>query len=193
MRRVMIFAGISLLILAFSMNAGAAAPSIYAGVGYAMPMGDFGDAYNGGIGGTAGVGFLINPKFEVGGRLAYSVFGSKANGGPDFKSLEIMGDGRYIFPKGSSDSKFEPFITAGLGFVNSKVSETSYEILGHTYTTGGGSNTDFAINFGAGFDYLLSPTMKLFVEARYMSVQSSGGSSSYLPIRAGLKFLLGKK
>ena len=66
MKRAMIFAAISLLILAFSLNAGAAAPSIYAGAGYAIPMGDFGDAYNGGIGGTAGVGFLINPKFEIG-------------------------------------------------------------------------------------------------------------------------------
>jgi len=193
MKRAMIFAAISLLILAFSLNAGAAAPSIYAGAGYAIPMGDFGDAYNGGIGGTAGVGFLINPKFEIGGRLAYSVFGSKVSGGPNFKSLEIMGDGRYIFPKGSSDSKFEPFITAGLGFVNSKIGSTTITIGDYSVTAGGGSSTDFAINFGAGFDYLLSPAMKLFVEARYMSVQSSGGSSSYLPVRAGLKFLLGQK
>ncbi len=193
MKRVITIAAISLLVLAISAGAGNAKPSIYAGAGLAIPMGNFGDAYSTGIGGTAGVGFPINPTFEIGGRLAYSVFGNKVSGGPNWKSLEIMADGRYIFPKGSSDSKFEPFITAGLGFVNSKVGETTVSYGGYSVTVGGGSSTDLAINFGAGFDYLLSPTMKLFVEARYMNIMSSGGSTGYVPIRAGLKFLLGNK
>jgi hypothetical protein len=57
----------------------------------------------------------------------------------------------------------------------------------YNFDGGGGSETKLA--FGAGGGILFSiGTMHAFLEGRYMSVQTSGSSLTFLPVTLGLMF-----
>jgi hypothetical protein len=81
--------------------------------------------------------------------------------------------GDLLYHLGNRASTVRPYVLGGLGFYNVDVAGTSESKL--AFGLGGG------ILFSIG-------TMHAFLEGRYMSVQTSGSSLTFLPVSLGLMF-----
>ncbi len=120
--------------------------------------------------------------------------------GGTLKLLEFMGDVKFLIPVGGEATAFQPFLLGGIGITNAEISESEWTMsvsfmgLDTTFTEliPSESETKFAFNFGAGFDWMVSPTVGIFVEGRYAQVALSGDPIGYLPIRGGLIVKLGQ-
>lgn len=115
--------------------------------------------------------------------------------------LEFMADAKFLIPVGSEGAGFKPFLLGGIGITNAKVSEMDLKItasfMGQTLVDDSASfpsesQTKFAFNFGAGFDWMVSPMVGIFVEGRYAQVALTGEPYGYLPVRGGLIVKLGQ-
>jgi len=79
-----------------------------------------------------------------------------------------------------------PYVTGGIGLarISADAAEVSFQGMPSATYPGFASETNTAINIGAGID--LSLFLDLFVEARYTWILADGGSSSYVPISIGI-------
>ena len=207
MKRLILVAVFLLAFVATSAAQQQMKPVIYVGGGIGMPMGPtvFKDYWKMGIGFGGGVGLQFNPQMEVIAKFYYNSFGfdwDKIIGGAtgvsgdglDFQAIEFGGDVKYTFGSGGASAPLKPFFIVGVGFAQAKFTDGS--VTGGTVTvpisTGGYSETKIAFSGGAGFDYMFSPKMGFWLEGRFAMIATSGESTTYLPIRAGLKFMLGQ-
>ena len=177
-------------------------PVIYAGGGLGLPLSPsvFSDGWKMGIGFGGGVGLQLTPYVEVIGKFFYNSFpldvpdiaGVTTDGG-SFQFMEFGADVKYIFTVGP-DSPVGPFLLAGAGMTNLKISDftVSGDLVDFTIPFSEYSETKFALAFGGGFDYMFSPKAGLWVEGRYALVMTEGDSFGYFPIRVGVKLLLGE-
>ncbi len=78
-----------------------------------------------------------------------------------------------LYHLGDRAASARPYILGGLGLYN--------------VDAGGASEAKLAFGFGGGLLFGLSG-LNAFVEARYMSVQTSGSSLTFVPITVGLMF-----
>ena len=78
-----------------------------------------------------------------------------------------------LYHLGDRSASARPYILGGLGLYN--------------VDAGGATESKIAYGFGGGLLFGLSG-LNAFVEARYMSVQTSGSSLSFIPITVGLMF-----
>ncbi len=154
--------------------------------GIALPMGDFGDGFDMGFGGIANFAYHINPNRDVTASAGYLTWGAK-EGDVTFSSIPVLVGARYFFGK----DKFNPYLAGELGIHFSTVDVPEVVIPGFG-TIGGGSDSgsDFGFGVGAGFLYQLSPKLDLDVNAKFNSIATSGSSSSYISIMAGVLFAL---
>ncbi len=184
----------TLLILVLATGA-SAGPAIYAGGGVSMPMGPefFKDNWKMGIGFGGGVGFAVNPQFEVVGKVFYNTFAMDVEGieGGDFVAFAFGADVHfYPMANETNESAFSPYILGGIGMTSAKLTEiTAPALLAMAETD---AEMDITFGFGAGFEYEMSPKMAFWVEGKFTIISTEGESTSHLPIRAGLKFNLGE-
>ena len=184
-------------------------PVVYLGGGIAMPMGPelFKDYWKMGIGFGGGLGFQLNPNMELIASVYYNQFGLDDDklltdldapddvtiDGAEFKAIEILADFKYMFSSGQGASKLKPFIIGGLGFGNIKFADAT--VTGDDEEVelpfGDISETKVMFGFGAGLDYMISPKAAIWFQGRFNMISTEGESTTYLPIRAGVKFLLG--
>lgn len=75
----------------------------------------------------------------------------------------------------------KPYLVAGAGYYNVKVEITSGP------GAGSASESKFAFGGGAGISFGLA-AVHGFVEARFLSVQTSGSATNFIPISAGVMF-----
>lgn len=153
--------------------------------GIALPMGDFGDGFDMGFGGSALFIYHATPNIDVTGSAGYLTWSGKDESDVTFSSIPVMVGARYLFGQG----KFNPYINAELGMHFTTVDIPEVEIPG-VGTFGGGSESDsnFGWGAGAGFLYQIGNNMDLDVNARYNSITGDGGSSDYVSIMVGLLF-----
>lgn len=184
-------------------------PIVYVGGGIALPLSPdmFKDYWKLGYGFGGGVGIEVTPGVEVIGRVFYNTFplddeklladAEAPEGvgidGADLRFIEFGLDGKYILMADQPDAKLRPFLAVGLGMANVKVTEVTITGDGEAITPplGDLSTTEFALNGGAGFDYMFSPKTGFWMDARVTVVLTEGDSMTYLPVRAGLKFVFG--
>jgi len=81
--------------------------------------------------------------------------------------------GDLLYHLGNRASTVRPYVLGGVGFYNADF--------------GGGSESKFAFGIGGGILFSIG-TMHAFLESRYMSVQTSGNSLTFLPVSLGLMF-----
>ena len=152
----------------------------------AVPLGDFGDGYKTGFGAQGTFAYHINPMLDVTGSVGYLTWSGK-EADYTFSSVPVLAGVRYYFGK----DKFNPYVTGELGihFVTFDVPSVVIPGFG---TIGGGSSSDSYFGFGAGvgFLYELNPKLNLDVAAKFNSISSSGSSSNYVSILAGVLFAL---
>ena len=149
------------------------------GGGLLMPTGDYGTLDN--LGFTAGAGVVVpigtSPaSVRIEGTFSQTSHDSAAVGfGGKTKIIGGMASLVYSFQAGGSVT---PYVLAGLGYYNVKIS-----------VTGLGSGDDSKVGFGggAGLRFPMG-SASLFTEVRYMSIDVSGASFTYLPIIVGVSF-----
>jgi hypothetical protein len=139
------------------------------GAGLILPTGDYGTADKMG---WHVMGLIQLPIAQSPIHLRFDgMYGMTSNKAPATGSIKLAGaTADLLYHLGERASSIRPYILGGLGFfhVGDGTSESKV-----AFGLGGG------ILFGMG-------TMHAFLEGRYMSVQTSGSSLTFLPITFGL-------
>jgi opacity protein-like surface antigen len=145
--------------------------------GIAFPTGDLGTGTNTGYNIAVAVGYKPQQMpISLRAEAAYNQFGL-TNGGGSINIPAFTGNVQYDFPLGMS---FTPYAIGGAGL---------YRVSAGF--TGGGSTSaenDFGWNIGGGIKIPLSTSFETFIEARYNSVNASGGTASFIPVTVGILF-----
>jgi hypothetical protein len=142
------------------------------GAGLILPMGNYDD----------GVGFhalglvqmpLPNSPVHLRADVMFAQTSHKGGSG----STRLIGgtvDALYHF--GERAASLRPYVLGGLGYYNAHESVS------------GTSSSNIAFDLGGGVLFGLGATMHGFAELRYISVQTSGGATAFIPITVGLMF-----
>ena len=166
----------SLLLVGATSTAGAqfASPirfNVHAGA--ALPVGDLGDGLE--------MGFRLGAGLEL--RAPLMPVGLRFDGAFDRMGFE-GGGGNLTIWSITGNAVLQPtmsplYFIGGIGFYSTDVNVES----GLDFD----SETDFGFNLGAGFSLPLTG-FSTFVEARWHSINTEGGSSQYIPIVFGIRF-----
>jgi len=139
--------------------------------------------------------------------------------GFDTKAMELLGEAKFSF--GGEESSMKPYLLGCFGITKLSLGGGTITVDGETFDSDTISTPEFrsvldtsitktTFGFGAGLDFVLSPKINFFVEARYMIIMVSdddldtgdagvdpsvAGVSSdniiHIPVRAGLRIFLG--
>ena len=177
---VLVFSGIS--------NAQKMGAEVQVGVG--LPMGDFGDAFKTGFGGQGTFLYSLNPELTLTAAIGYYSFTNKDYSDATFSTVPVLVGARYVLGKGS----FVPYAGAELGlhFCTIKVVAPKFD-FGFGSIGGGTSSTsesDFGFSPMVGFMMPLSPKLNLDVNLKYNIISTSGQSSNFIGINAGVQMPL---
>ncbi|HEY7685840.1 MAG TPA: outer membrane beta-barrel protein [Gemmatimonadales bacterium] len=167
--------GCALVLLAVAAMPAQAQVSFGVGGGLLMPMGDYGDVDKMGFIGGVGVLFPIGTA-PVSVRLE-GTYSQTSHDGIDGNTKIIGGMASlvYLFSAGGSVT---PYVLAGVGYYNGKVTVPSLNI----------DESDSKVGFGGGGGIRFPMgSAALFAEVRYMNI-STDPSTTYLPIIVGVSF-----
>lgn len=105
-------------------------------------------------------------------------------------NVSNLGFTANVLGKIPTGSNVKPYGVFGLGL--QILSQSDLEVVAEGQTlltqTGGPSETNFGLNFGAGVEVGLGRRTNLFFEAKYALIFTSGSSSSYIPLTFGVSF-----
>ena len=141
------------------------------GLGATLPMGDYGKLDK--------MGINILGVFET--PLAHSplylradgIYSSTAHDGASGTTGILGGTASALYHFSAPAAQARPYVLGGLGIYNVDFGTTSQTKIG--YALGGG----VTFNIGG---------LSAFAEARYASVQTSGSSTTFVPLTVGLMF-----
>ena len=180
-------------------------PELYLGGGIAFPTGpqDFTDGWKMGYNAGGGIGFSISPAVSYILSVGYASFPFDVSGinarygipsgatvsvdGGSVSGLDVLGDFKFsLMPKGVS-----LYLIAGVGYFNLSMSDAtvkvSYQGRSISTTVSSDSKSAFCASGGAGIDVPVNGKIGIFVEGRYFIAFTSGGNTSYVPVRAGVR------
>lgn len=147
------------------------------GAGLTLPMGNYstGDKL-----GFHGLGLVQLPLRNTPIHLRFDLmFSTTSHKNSVSGSTRLIGaDADAVYHIGDRTQTTRPYILGGLGLYNVHVSAGGFS----------GSNTNVAINLGGGILFGIGATTHAFLEARYIDVFTSGGSTAFIPITFGLMF-----
>ena len=149
------------------------------GGGLLMPLGTYKDFDKMGwvVGGDATY-WLMGAPVGIRADVQYSQTSEKSGVGAHTTKI-IGGLAEVVYALGKKADPIRPYLLGGIGYYNVKVSVT------------GASASESKVGFGggAGLAFKLGPSgARFFVEGKYVSVSTSGGSTNFLPIRVGVRF-----
>lgn len=180
-----------LLTFAVTTNAQVGKMTVGGNLVLALPMGDFGDAYSMGFGGTATFTYRVIPNLDLTGTLGYLSWGYDVeNLDGSLGSVPFLVGGRYYFNAGG----FKPYVSAELGlhFTSSSVDIPSFNVGGFSF--GGGeqsaSSTDFGFGFGGGVQFPVADKISVDGTLQYNMIATEGSSSGYISVEAGVAYSL---
>jgi outer membrane protein W len=168
----------ALVLFSFTANA---QMKIGVGGGIGLPMGDFGDVFKMGFGGGVSGKYMLNDNLALGVGIGYMTFSAKDEfGGSDYKYsvIPITASVAYYF----ATEGFKPYVGADFGMYMGKVKTP----------VGDASGSDLGFAPTVGFEYDLSESMALDVNAKYNYIMSEGSATTILGVNVGLVFALGK-
>jgi hypothetical protein len=155
------------------------------GAGPTIPSGDLADGVNTGFHGLAAVSFQpagFPVGFQVDGMFQrMGVDDAPLLGSVDANFQVIQGTANAVYSFQTSEAtKFRPYLIGGVGVYN-------YKFTGDDVPDDFGSQTDFGINAGAGFDYLAG-AIGIFAEGRFHNVFAEDDNLNLIPITVGVRF-----
>lgn len=191
----------AILALVFGSNASAQIPQtpeikprIYLGAGFSALTGPSGftDTYGASYSFMGAVGLPLPGGLEPVAKFQYHDY-SLANAAtalgftdPNTRFIMFGVDGKYSLGPPLVPAKF--YFLGGGGILNLKQDAFSI-ISGTTLNFPAVSESNFYFNVGAGVDVKLGPVFAMFLEAKYVSVSSDGGSIGFFPVFAGIRVL----
>jgi hypothetical protein len=187
------------IVLSFSVAASAqmSSPlSFYAGGALSLPNGPdgFKDAYKTGYHAWVGAGYSVAPKFQLIGKIEHNRFSFDAGdiSGVDGGTMKIWMYGVDAkFSPSVPTFPIKPFLFGGAGMASAKIDEFtgSNTLATAALNAGTGeSTTKMYYNIGAGADLFNGPTFSIFMQGRWVSIQTEGSSTSFIPISMGVRF-----
>ncbi len=144
-------------------------------VGARLPMGDFGTVANTGFGGAGHVFFKLEQGWSLRGDVSYDTWGAKVGSG-SVAGIGGVVNGVYDF---AMDGPLKPYVIAGVGMIASSASGCGGPC------PAGETKVGFGGGVGGHFDVA---GQSVFAEIRYMTVQTTGTSTNWVPITVGIKF-----
>ncbi len=142
------------------------------GVGATLPMGDYGDVDKMGLNVLGVIQFALAETTPVHLRID-GIYSSTAHDGVSGSTSILGGNVSALYHFAAPQATARPYILGGLGFYNVEAFGASETRIG--FGLGGG------VLFGLG-------GFNAFAEARYLSVQTSGTSITFIPLTVGLMF-----
>lgn len=152
------------------------APSVYAEsglqlglkLGYSLPMGDWGDYFDGTFAYGVSAGYNPLPNLEIEAAFLRHSHGSDKiedaitwyTGIPvalDVNINELTLNGKYCFPI----DQVRPFVTGGIGMYFWEIEASAYGVSVSE------SENDFGFNFGGGLDFDVAANLSLGIELKY--------------------------
>ncbi|HUC82751.1 MAG TPA: outer membrane beta-barrel protein [Flavisolibacter sp.] len=171
-----VFLAFAIVVASFAANAQTGKNQLGIGVEVGLPMGDFGDAFGVGIGGTAKYMHGIGSAGQLTLTSGYQRFGAKdLPSGFDASAsiIPILAGYRHNF----SGLFIEPQL--GYGIYGAKASGSGMNI----------SDSEGAFTYAIGAGYAMAQGLDLGV--RYQSGSKDGESTSFIGFRVGWNFSLG--
>ncbi len=176
--------------------------SFYAGGALSLPTSPqgFSDGWKLGMHGILGAGKNVSPRLQLIGKLEYHKFSADeatttANIGPNVDGGAINTwmygiDGRINL--GAPVVPIKPYALGGIGIANLSFNEytttdTSLSSAVTAANSGVESMSKVYFNFGGGVEFAMGPKTSFFVQARYVSIATDGGSTAFIPVTVGLK------
>ncbi|MFH1841677.1 MAG: outer membrane beta-barrel protein [bacterium] len=159
---------------------------ISVGLGYTMPMGDFGDTFDPGLAGCVGFGYYTSPILAIGGEICYNNYGYPSeldvpNVDESYTILQMAGTFKYsLGPDGKG-----PYLKAIAGFYRFEA-EFSDEGVSVSLT-----ETEFGLGAGGGFQFKGNGNMGGFLEATFHNVMTEGDATQFLNLKGGVIFFMG--
>lgn len=158
----------------------------FVGGGVSPLTGDFGDYWNLGFHGLAGIGLKAAPNVVIMPKVEYHSFGLDKQGlsvsGGTLHSLMISGD--VVVELGLPTSTARPFIIGGVGMASVSASDISGQGMIFTFP----EETKVCFELGGGVNFRTGPSASLFLMARYVTVATEDESLTYIPLSIGFKF-----
>ena len=149
------------------------------GGGAQLPTGDYGNVDKMGwlIGGDVTY-WLTGAPIGIRGDVQYAQTSHKNN--VDGSSKVVGGLAEVVYAFGTEAEQLRPYILGGVGYYNVKVEVTGFGSVSESKVGfGGGAGVAFKVGTG---------TTRFFIEGKFVSVSTTGGSTTFIPLRAGLRF-----
>jgi opacity protein-like surface antigen len=149
------------------------------GGGVLLPTGDYGKADKlGWLAGADATYWLLGAPIGIRADVQYSQTSEKS-GVAAHTTKVIGGLAEVVYAFEQKKDQIRPYIMGGVGYYNVKVD-----------VTGGASGSESKVGFGggAGLAFKLSGGTRFFVDGKFVSVSRTGGSATFIPIRAGFRF-----
>jgi opacity protein-like surface antigen len=148
------------------------------GGGLLMPLGDYKTADKmGWLLGADATYWLAGAPVGIRIEGDYSQTSHKSTFITSGNSKIFGGLAEVVYAFGTKADQLRPYIMGGIGYFNFKESASGSS----ESKVGFGGGAGVALKVGTG-------STRVFAEARFTSVSTSGGSTTFLPIRAGLRF-----
>ena len=159
------------------------AMAVGGGLNLGLPLGDFGNSAGFGFGFIARFQYSLDEQLALAGSLGYISFSEKNT--ISSSALPILASARYYFTPG--DGRVYGQADLGLTSISQDV---SISFGGFGSVSGTASTTNFSLGFGGGYEMPLADQWKLDLGLGYNIVLASGGSLSYIGIKAVANYAL---
>jgi len=150
-------------------SAQVAEPRLGIGLDIGLPIGDFGDFANYGVGGSILYQHPVSTSLNITGNVGYIKFNGK----------QTIGTLKYM-------QSFIPIKVGARYFLTQNIYGTAE--VGSSIATTSGSGASFIYTPGLGVEIPVSNTGSLDIGARYESWTKNTGTTSFIGIRAGYNF-----
>jgi len=138
-----------------------------------VPVGDFSNASNFGIGAMGWIAYGVDPNLTLMGKVGFESFSSKNSGGSSRTVVPILVGGRYFLTPALEVTSMRTYLAADAGVYSS--------------SGGGYSSTKFGIAPALGAQFAAGPGMNVDLHVNY-SIVFSDPSTSWVGFGVGLEF-----
>jgi opacity protein-like surface antigen len=164
--------------------------------GLGIPMGNYKDDFKSGLLLGVEASKMMSPQFAIGVDGNYvknnvtdanrAILEAAAGGVPvdaNFKFTHYGAHAKYMMST-KEGNKMTPYLVGGAGLYHGKASITSSGV------TVGASENKFGMRGGIGMNWMMSEKMGLGFQADYNDVLTSGSSTQFVGLSAGLHWML---
>lgn len=167
MKKLLLLTAVAGLFAFTSVNAQTRAPKLGIGAEFAFPMGDFGDVFDFGFGGSLQYQHPVAANLLLTGSAGYTSFKAKDEfGGGTSGSIPVKAGARYYFG--------ENFFAGAE--------------LGAAFSTEDEGSTAFVYSPGIGVDFPVSDKGSIELGARYEAWSADSSTSGFLGLRLAYNF-----